>query len=72
MSDTKMLTGKVRWFDPKKGYGFITVNDASYFVHYKNILGKGFKTLSEGSTVNFKPQSGSKGMIATEVVPQVP
>lgn len=51
-----MPTGKVKWFDNKKGYGFIELDDGSgdIFVHYSDILEEGFKTLSEGEAVEFE------------------
>jgi CspA family cold shock protein len=61
--------GKVKWFDEKKGYGFITPDDGGkdYFVHYSNLIGEGFKTLRENQEVEFEPGQGKKGPEATKV-----
>ena len=49
-----MLKGIVKWFDVRKGFGFITDEDnIDYFVHYSEIQGDGFKRLKEGQKVNF-------------------
>jgi CspA family cold shock protein len=61
-------TGKVKWFNEKKGYGFITAADGKdIFVHYSAILSDGFKTLSEGQEVKFDCEEGVKGLIAKNV-----
>ena len=63
-----MATGKVKWFNDQKGYGFITVDGGSdVFVHYSAILGSGFKTISEGDSVEFEVEQGRKGMQAINV-----
>ncbi len=59
--------GQVRWFDEKKGYGFIVSCGLDYFVHYKQIMGTGFKNLTEGQKVSFTPSNGLKGEIAENV-----
>ena len=58
-----MASGTVKWFSDEKGYGFIQPDDGSkdLFVHHSNILGDGFKTLSEGQAVSFEPAEGRKG-----------
>ena len=63
-------TGKVKWFNDKKGYGFITRDDTGtdVFVHYTAIQGNGFKTLSEGQSVEFEIVEGAKGPQAANVV----
>ena len=65
-----MATGKVKWFDEKKGFGFITPNDGSkdLFVHHTAIQGEGFKTLGEGQSVSFEVGSSAKGPRAANVV----
>ena len=67
-----MAQGTVKWFSDEKGYGFITPDDGSkdLFVHHSNILGDGFKSLSEGQLVNFEAGEGRKGPEATSVQPQ--
>ncbi|OGV26248.1 MAG: cold-shock protein [Legionellales bacterium RIFCSPHIGHO2_12_FULL_37_14] len=64
---TDKINGTVKWFNESKGFGFITCNDKDYFVHFSAILGDGFKTLSEGMKVQFKPGVGKKGPQAEEV-----
>jgi CspA family cold shock protein len=64
-----MLQGKVKWFDEKKGFGFIFGPDGSdIFVHYSSIEGKGYKTLAEGELVEFNVIKGDKGPKAERVV----
>ena len=55
------MTGKVKWFDSKKGYGFITgENGKEIFVHFSGIVTDGFKSLNEGQAVEFEVGSGAK------------
>jgi CspA family cold shock protein len=64
-----MAEGTVRWFNPKKGYGFIATDDGvDVFVHYANIVGEGYKNLSEGEEVTFDIVDGEKGPRAENVV----
>ncbi|MDZ7262198.1 MAG: cold-shock protein [candidate division KSB1 bacterium] len=63
-----METGTVKWFNQSKGYGFIqcdTGNDV--FVHYKAIVGNGYKTLDEGDRVQFDIEQSPKGLQAANV-----
>ena len=64
-----MATGTVKWFNDEKGYGFITPDEGTkdFFVHFSNIAGTGFKSLTEGARVEFEPREGQKGPEATEV-----
>ncbi len=63
-----MAKGQVKWFDQKKGYGFITQEDGDdLFVHYSAINRDGFKTLDEGDEVEFEISQGNKGLQATNV-----
>ena len=60
------MTGKVKWFDSKKGYGFITgENGKEIFVHFSGIVTDGFKSLNEGQA--FEVGSGAKGEQAVNV-----
>jgi cold shock protein len=63
--------GTVKWFDAKKGFGFITPEDGSedVFVHHTNIVGQGFKTLNNGQAVEYEVGEGRKGPQATNVRP---
>lgn len=64
-----MPQGTVKWFDSRKGYGFIEVEDGSdVFVHHSEIQGDGFRTLNEGDQVEFQLKSGPKGDQAANVV----
>lgn len=64
-----MAHGKVRWFDKKKGYGFIERDDGKdIFVHYTAIKGRGFRSLEEGDEVEFDVVEGQKGLQAANVV----
>ena len=63
------ITGKVKWFNNAKGYGFIERDGGSdVFVHYSAIQGDGFRSLAEGQTVSFEIIEGPKGLQATNVV----
>lgn len=64
-----MTKGTVKWFNNKKGYGFITSEAGTdLFVHHSEIMGDGFKSLEEGQTVQFEVQQGPKGEQAVKVV----
>ena len=64
-----MPEGKVKWFNPRKGYGFISDDQGrDIFVHYANIAGEGYKTLNEGQPVSFDVVEGEKGLRAENVV----
>ena len=66
-----MSDGKVKWFNPRKGYGFIATADGrDIFVHYSSISGEGYKTLVEGDPVTFDIVEGEKGLRAENVVAQ--
>ena len=64
-----MAKGVVKWFDTKKGYGFIEqIGEKDVFVHYSGITGEGFKSLRAGEEVEFEIANGPKGLQATHVV----
>ena len=61
--------GTVKWFDVKKGFGFIQQEDGSdVFVHYSNITGNGFKVLEDGESVEFEVIEGNTGLQAQNVM----
>lgn len=63
-----METGTVKWFNNSKGYGFIVREEGDdVFVHYKAIVGDGYKSLNEGDQVQFEIEQGPKGPQATNV-----
>ena len=63
-----MASGKVKWFDNKKGFGFIAQETGQdVFVHHTSILGHGFKKLNEGEVVSFEIIDSGKGLKAQNV-----
>jgi CspA family cold shock protein len=66
-----VATGTVKWFNEKKGFGFITPDDGGkeLFVHHSEIKTEGFATLAEGQKVQFEVGKGKKGPCATNVIP---
>jgi cold shock protein len=66
-----VATGKVKWFNEKKGFGFIVPDDGSadVFVHHSKITSEGFRTLKEGQAVEYDLGEGKKGPEATNVKP---
>jgi len=66
-----MSEGTVKWFNPRKGYGFIAAADGrDIFVHYASIAGEGYKSLAEGEPVSFDVVEGEKGLRAENVIPK--
>lgn len=63
------MTGSVKWFDAKKGFGFITADggQGEYFAHYSEIDSKGYKQLAEGERVEFTHSAGPKGLKALKI-----
>jgi cold shock protein len=69
MSDR--ITGKVKWFNGSKGYGFIEHEGGDdVFVHYSSIQGSGYRNLEEGQEVEFSVEQGPKGLQAADVIPR--
>lgn len=66
-----MATGTVKWFNDKKGYGFITPDDGGkdLFVHFNEVQNDGYKTLKEGQKVTYTSADSAKGPQATKVRP---
>ena len=63
-----MATGTVKWFDAKKGFGFIQQDEGDdVFVHYSNLPGEDFKTLNEGDRLTYDVEQGEKGPYASNV-----
>ncbi|MFQ3676082.1 MAG: cold-shock protein [Endomicrobiia bacterium] len=64
-----MVKGKVKWFNDRKGYGFISREDGSgdVFAHFSDIQSDGFKTLKEGDTVEFEVSNSDKGPKAVNI-----
>jgi CspA family cold shock protein len=63
-----MAQGTVKWFNPEKGFGFISRDDGDdVFVHHTAIIGEGFRTLEEGQRVSFEVTQGKKGPQASGV-----
>lgn len=62
------MTGKVKWFNAEKGYGFITTDEGEdVFAHFSQIQVDGFKTLEEGQAVSFEVVEGDKGLQAEKI-----
>jgi len=65
-----MATGKVKWFNDAKGFGFIVREEGpDLFVHHTAIVAEGFRSLAEGQQVEFEITEGPKGLQATNVRP---
>ena len=65
---TDRIIGTVKWFNESKGFGFIGQESGEdVFVHFRAIVGTGFKTLTEGQTVKFDIENGPKGLQAANV-----
>ena len=68
LGDAVLVTGRVKWFNDQKGFGFIDDAGRDVFVHYAVIEGSGFKTLKDGESVRYAFTDGPKGRRATRVV----
>jgi CspA family cold shock protein len=65
---SNLESGKVKWFNDSKGYGFIEREQGDdVFVHFSAVVGDGFRTLTEGEAVNFEVVEGPKGLQAANV-----
>jgi len=63
-----MIKGTVKWFNERKGFGFLSQEDGDdVFVHYSSIQSSGFKNITEGQSVEFETQEGPKGLQAVNV-----
>jgi len=63
-----MSTGTVKWFDSKKGFGFLLNSDGKdVFVHFSSIEGDGFRALKDGESVEYQQEEGPKGLLAKSV-----
>ena len=63
-----MCNGTVKWFDSKKGFGFILNTDGKdVFVHFSSIEGTGFRSLKDGENVEYEQEAGPKGLLARSV-----
>ena len=68
MGTPAMETGTVKWFDSKKGFGFILdAEGKDVFVHFSSIEGEGFRALKDGESVEYEPAVGAKGLQAKTV-----
>ena len=68
-----MEKGTVKWFNNAKGYGFITRESGEdLFVHFKSIVGEGYKSLKQGEAVQFEVEQGTKGLQAVNVTKVTP
>jgi len=68
---SERIIGTVKWFNGEKGYGFLAREGGpDVFVHFSAIEGSGYKSLTEGQTVEFAVEKGPKGLQATNVVPR--
>lgn len=64
------MQGKVKWFNPEKGFGFIEREGGDdVFVHFSAVQGSGYKSLDEGQLVQFDIEQGQRGPQATNVIP---
>lgn len=64
-----MPEGKIKWFNPKKGYGFISTEDGrDVFIHFSNITSDGLRNLKQGTLVSFDIVEGDKGLRAEKVL----
>ena len=67
------MEGRVKWFNRKKGFGFIVGNDGKdAFVHYSDILDKGYKSLYDGDFVSYDTKESPKGLVAINVKKELP
>ena len=62
-----MQKGQVKWFNQTKGFGFVESEGKDYFIHFKEIMGNGLKSLNPGDRVSFEPSMSAKGAIAKKL-----
>lgn len=66
--DSEMINGVVKWFNDKKGFGFVQSGDKDYFIHFREIQSEGFKSLKEGDKVVFEPAISPRGPFAKSLM----
>ena len=66
-NSTNLITATVKWFDTKKGYGFIAAPNGDVLVHYRSLLQEGFKNLREGDQVQYHQHDTETGLQASDV-----
>ena len=73
-SSNGRLQGTVKWFSPRKGYGFIVADGShdEYIAHYTAIDGHGYRNLEDGEQVTFRPYRRDEGLAAADIRPQHP
>jgi len=67
-----MQNGVVKWFDEKKGFGFVESLGKDYFIHFRDIKAEGFKVVKEGDKVSFMPEMSPRGPVAKSLVVDKP
>ena len=68
MSNSTAINASVKWFDTKRGFGFINGPDGDVFVHYRSLLQEGFKNLREGDQVQYYQHKTDAGLSASDVI----
>ncbi len=66
------MEGVVKWFDNKKGYGFASSEGKDFFLHFREIIAEGYKSLAEGDKIRFEASESGKGPVARQITKIVP